>query len=129
MRKANALTGNPAVPEMRIQVRVELGAGHRIGPGKVDLLEAIGEMGSITAAGRRLGMSYRRAWLLVSALNQMFDEAVVETVAGGAHGGGARLTAFGERLVSAYRTLEKATGDVASEQLAPFRTKLARPQG
>jgi molybdate transport system regulatory protein len=129
MRKANALTENPAAPEMRIQVRIELGAGHRIGPGKVDLLEAIGEMGSITAAGRRLGMSYRRAWLLVSALNQMFDEAVVETIAGGAHGGGARLTPFGGKLVSAYRTLEKATGDAANQQLAPFRTKLALPQG
>ncbi len=128
MRKAPAPVEPSDVPELRIQVRVDLGAGHRIGPGKVDLLEAIGETGSITAAGRRLGMSYRRAWLLVSALNQMFDEAVVETVAGGARGGGARLTPFGLRLVSAYRKLEKVTVDVADEQLAPFLTKRTQPR-
>jgi molybdate transport system regulatory protein len=128
MRKAPAPVEPSGVPELRIQVRVDLGAGHRIGPGKVDLLEAIGETGSITAAGRRLGMSYRRAWLLVSALNQMFDEAVVETVAGGVRGGGARLTPFGLRLVSAYRKLEKVTVDVADEQLAPFLTKLTQPR-
>ena len=73
--KANAV---PVTPPLRLQVRVEMGAGHRIGPGKIALLEAIGETGSITAAGRRLGMSYRRAWLLVSALNRMFDDPVVD---------------------------------------------------
>ena len=127
MSKATAPVDRQAMAELRIQVRVELGAGHKIGPGKVALLEAIGETGSITAAGRRLGMSYRRAWLLVSALNQMFDEAVVETVAGGAHGGGARLTNLGAQLVVAYRTLEKAAGDAASAQLASFRSKIVRP--
>ena len=124
MSKSAAPIASQPLAGLRIQVRVELGAGHRIGPGKVDLLEAIGETGSITAAGRQLGMSYRRAWLLVSALNQMFDQAVVETVAGGAHGGGARLTPFGVRLVTAYRILEKATRAVADEQLAPFLGRL-----
>lgn len=127
MSKATAPVEQPTMAELRIQVRVELGAGHKIGPGKVALLEAIGETGSITAAGRRLGMSYRRAWLLVSALNQMFDAAVVETVAGGAHGGGARLTPFGAQLVVAYRTLEKAAGDAANTQLESFRSRIVRP--
>ena len=112
---------------LRLQVRVELGDGHRIGPGKMDLLEAIGQTGSITAAGRRLGMSYRRAWLLVSALNRMFDAPVVETVAGGAHGGGAKLTELGTELVAAYRALEKVTCDMAHERLARFQGRLARP--
>ena len=131
MSKATVPPVSPAPPadrdRLRLQVRVELGGGHRIGPGKMDLLEAIGETGSITAAGRRLGMSYRRAWLLVSALNQMFDTPVVETVAGGAHGGGAKLTDLGADLVTAYRALEKVTCDMAHERLAPFRGRLARP--
>lgn len=124
MSKTAATAPRAASGPMRLQVRVDLGFGHRIGPGKVALLEAIGETGSITAAGRRLGMSYRRAWLLVSALNQMFDGAVVETVAGGAHGGGARLTELGSQLVVAYRALEKAAESAAAEQLAPFHARL-----
>jgi molybdate transport system regulatory protein len=127
MSKATAPAAPPLPADLRIQVRVEFAEGQRIGPGKIALLEAIGETGSITAAGRRLGMSYRRAWLLVSALNQMFDAAVVETVAGGAHGGGARLTPFGASLVAAYRALEQATCDTARVQLAPFRARSAPP--
>lgn len=115
----------PPPPPLRLQVRVEMGHGHRIGPGKIALLEAIGATGSITAAGRRLGMSYRRAWLLVSALNQMFDAPVVETVAGGAHGGGARLTELGSGLVVAYRALEQQACDLAQSSLAPFQARLS----
>lgn len=114
----------PVQAQIGIQVRVEFDGGHRIGPGKIDLLQAIGDTGSITAAGRSLGMSYRRAWLLVSALNQMFDAPVVETVAGGAHGGGARLTEFGAGLIAAYRALETDAAAMAVARLGPFRTRL-----
>ena len=126
MSKAAAQPGpsadaaDPAGLGLRVQVRVEFAVGQRLGPGKIDLLEAIGQSGSITAAGRRLGMSYRRAWLLVADLNRLFDAPVVETVAGGAHGGGAKLTEIGQRLVAAYRALERDTREMAEAKLAPF---------
>ena len=114
----------PSGRPMCITLRVALSDGRRIGPGKIALLEAIGRTGSITAAGRSMDMSYRRAWLLVSAVNQMFEEAVVETAAGGAHGGGARLTEFGAGLVAAYRALERATTEAADRDLAPYLSRL-----
>ena len=73
-----------------------------LGPGKVDLLEAIGRTGSISAAGRELGMSYRRAWLLVDALNHMFPDTLVSAAPGGSHGGGAKLTDYGRGVAAAY---------------------------
>ena len=95
------------LPTVRIKVVFDDDA--RLGPGKIDLLQRVGETGSISAAGRALGMSYRRAWLLIDALNTMFDEPCVRASAGGAHGGGASLTPFGEKLVAAYRHLEQGT--------------------
>lgn len=105
-------------PAMRLRLRIDLGQGRRIGPGKIDLIEAVGRTGSIAAAGRELGMSYRRAWLLVSAVNAMFDEPVVLSHAGGREGGGAELTPFGAGLVAAYRRLEARTREAAGEELA-----------
>jgi molybdate transport system regulatory protein len=87
-----------------------------IGPGKAELIERIASTGSISAAARAMGMSYRRAWQLVEALNQDFRERVVTTAAGGERGGGARVTAFGQRLVAEYRSMEdKASGAIASD--------------
>ncbi len=106
------------------RVRVVFGE-QRLGPGKIDLLEAIGRSGSISAAGRELGMSYRRAWLLVGAVNGMFHRPVVQAAAGGAHGGGAHLTDFGRALVAAYRRIEQRTRDAIREELAPFASDLA----
>ena len=103
---------------MRLRLRLDLGQGRRIGPGKIDLLEAVGRTGSIAAAGRELGMSYRRAWLLVSAVNAMFEEPAVLSHAGGREGGGAELTPFGARLVAAYRRLEARTREAAAAELA-----------
>jgi molybdate transport system regulatory protein len=100
------------------------GEAMRLGPGKVDLLEAVGRTGSISAAGRELGMSYRRAWLLVDAVNQMFRRPVVVAAAGGAHGGGAHLTDFGRALIGAYRRIEARTLTAIREELAPFETDL-----
>ena len=90
----------------RLTVRVDLGEDRAIGPGKIRLLEAIRDTGSITKGGIALGMSYRRAWLLVDDLNNCFREPVVSTHAGGSHGGGAALTVFGSRLIDQYRAIE-----------------------
>lgn len=89
-----------------LSIRVDLPSGARIGPGKVALLEAIARTGSISAAGRALGMSYRRAWVLVEDLNRGLGQPVVATAAGGSGGGGASLTPAGETVVARYRALE-----------------------
>ncbi|ONH82566.1 LysR family transcriptional regulator [Roseomonas mucosa] len=89
-----------------MSIRLDPAPGLRIGPGKVRLLEEIGRNGSISAAGRALGMSYRRAWELVEDLNRGLGRPVVETAAGGAGGGGARLTRLGERVIREYRSIE-----------------------
>jgi molybdate transport system regulatory protein len=104
-----------AVP--RLIIRLDLG-GVRIGPGKVALLEEIGRSGSISAAGRALKMSYRRAWELVEDLNRGLGIPVVEAAAGGAGGGGARLTEAGEAVISHYRAIEAESNGAASQRLA-----------
>jgi molybdate transport system regulatory protein len=91
-----------------LTLRVDLGSGRALGPGKIRLLEAIEETGSISQAGRKLGMSYRRAWLLVDDMNNCFRDVVIEAQPGGAHGGGTTLTAFGRKLVERYRAVEAA---------------------
>lgn len=93
----------------RITVRIDFTERTRLGPGKIALLEAIGRERSISAAARALGMSYRRAWLLVDSLNRMFAEPAVSTHPGRAQGGGAELTRFGRRLIAAYRSIERQT--------------------
>lgn len=113
----------------RVRLRLDFGEGRRIGPGKIDLIDAVGRTGSIAAAGRSMGMSYRRAWLLVSAVNQMFDEPVVASHAGGREGGGAELTDFGRRLVEAYRRVEAKTRDNAARELAKAIDQLAASGG
>jgi molybdate transport system regulatory protein len=90
----------------RLTLRVELGSGRALGPGKIRLLEAIDKTGSITLAGRNLGMSYRRAWLLVDDMNNCFRRLVIETRRGGAIGGGATLAPLGKKLVERYRAIE-----------------------
>ena len=90
----------------RLTIRLDFSAGRRLGAGKVALLEAIEKTGSISAAGRAHQMSYRRAWLLVDELNQIFAEPVVSAHHGGAKGGGASLTEQGRRVVALYRHAE-----------------------
>jgi molybdate transport system regulatory protein len=95
-----------------------------IGPGKAELVERIGATGSISAAARAMGMSYRRAWQLVEALNRDFRQPVVTTAIGGPRGGGARVTPFGERLVAAFRAMEgKASAAIAAD-LRRFHRRL-----
>jgi len=92
----------PLVPKIRILI----GAVVAIGPGKADLLDAIARTGSISTAAREMGMSYRRAWLLVEAMNATFRRPLVETLTGGEGGGGARITALGEAVLRRYRVME-----------------------
>jgi molybdate transport system regulatory protein len=90
----------------RLTIRVDLGRGGALGPGKIRLLELIHDRGSISEAGRAMNMSYRRAWLLVDNLNRSFRRPVVSKQTGGRQGGGARLTPWGRRLVERYRAIE-----------------------
>ena len=91
----------------RLTIRIDLVGGNRLGPGKIALLQSIARHGSISAAGRKLGMSYRRCWLLVDTLNRMFHRPVVSTRPGGGAGGGAWLTEDGQALLDAYLAIEQ----------------------
>lgn len=96
-----------------------------IGPGKVALLEAIAETGSISGAARQLDMSYRRAWVLVDQMNQSLASPAVATAAGGAHGGGASLTATGQEIVTRYRAIENAARLAAAAEIAALTRLVA----
>src|SRR6516225_11501395 len=114
---------------LTLTLRVALGSGRALGPGKIRLLEAIEETGSISQAGRKLGMSYRRAWLLVNDMNNCFRDVVIEAQPGGAHGGGTTLTAFGQKLVQRYRAVEGAALKATRrhfEDIAPAPTPAKR---
>ena len=91
---------------LRVTLRIDVGGRATLGPGKVRLLELIAQHGSISAAGRGMGMSYRRAWALVESLNASFCEPLVSARPGGAGGGGAQLLPLGAEVVSLYRALE-----------------------
>jgi molybdate transport system regulatory protein len=91
----------------RIRIRIYFGDGHSVGPGKVQLLEAVRELGSISAAARSMGMAYRHAWELIDDMNQCFRSPVVTGTSGGRAGGGATLTPFGEEVVRRFRAMEK----------------------
>jgi molybdate transport system regulatory protein len=106
-----------------------MGAGSpAIGPGKAALVEHIAKSGSISSAARAMGMSYRRAWQLVEALNESFAEPVVVTAIGGTRGGGATVTAFGMELVSRFRAMEnKASAAIAGDLLQLTRRLKKRP--
>jgi molybdate transport system regulatory protein len=107
-------------------LRIKRGADIAVGPGKVDLLEAIAATGSITAAAKRLGMSYRRAWLLVDTMNRCFTKPVVEAEAGGKRGGGARLTAAGLLAVRHYRRIERRAEKAAAADIHALQKLLRR---
>jgi molybdate transport system regulatory protein len=102
----------------RIRLHIHLREEHSLGPGKIALLEAVREHGSISAAARALGMAYRHAWELIDDLNQGFDTQVVETASGGRSGGGARVTPFGEELIRRYRATEQATRRIVDREMA-----------
>jgi molybdate transport system regulatory protein len=109
---------------VRLTVRIDFGSDAAIGPGKIRLLEAIGKTGSISQAGRSLGMSYRRAWLLIDDLNHCFRAPVVVTKPGGAKGGGAKLTRFGVKLIEKYRAIESQAASSAKRQMRDLKSAL-----
>jgi molybdate transport system regulatory protein len=109
---------------VRLTLRVDFGTDRAIGPGKVLLLEAIRDTGSISQAGRSLGMSYRRAWLLVDDMNRCFRESLVTAQPGGSQGGGAALTAFGQKVVQKYRTIETQATAATKPQLHDLEASL-----
>jgi molybdate transport system regulatory protein len=112
----------------KLTLRVDLGSGRALGPGKVRLLEAIERTGSISQAGRTLGMSYRRAWLLVDDMNHCFRDAVIAAQPGGIHGGGATLTPFGQRLVERYRAIEADALVATRKHLHDLESALKTPK-
>jgi molybdate transport system regulatory protein len=101
--------------------RIVLGRDIAVGPGKADLLEGIRETGSIAAAGRRMGMSYKQAWLLINTMNRCFSKPLVEAAKGGRSGGGAHLTPLGEDVLTRYRRMQGATEQVIAEDLAALK--------
>lgn len=118
MKPKHAVTG--------ARLRVVLGPGIALGPGKADLLDAIADTGSISAAGRKLKMSYRRAWLLVEELNGSFQSELVAADKGGAHGGGARLTELGARVLKHFRSMERKTSKAIAADLSALAA-IAKP--
>lgn len=118
------MTGAPDIPEPRLRMRIVFGAREMIGPGKAELLERIGQTGSIAAAGREMGMSYKRAWELVGTLNAMFRDPLVVSTRGGPGGGGAVLTVSGKQVLTLYRTFEREAAAAGAEQLAALRDLL-----
>ena len=111
----------------RLTIRLDFEAGRRLGAGKVALLESIDRTGSISAAGRAQGMSYRRAWLLVDDLNQLFAAPLVVAHHGGANGGGAALTDQGRRIVALYRDAEAKMRSAAGAEIDAIERGLAPP--
>ncbi len=125
-RYQRAMTRDTTPPGVRLRLVFEPDTA--FGPGKADLLEGIAETGSIAAAGRRMGMSYKRAWTLVEEMNGMFELPLVHSSRGGAAGGGARLTADGERALDLYRRLEAKAREAGRNEIAQLRA-MARGAG
>ena len=120
-RRAAAPGGTRAAT---LTIRVDFGAFGYLGPGKIALMELISKHGSISAAGREMGMSYRRAWLLVDEINHIFREPLVEAQMGGAGGGGARLTKLGRDVVGRYRAIEGAAATASAADLRALKAAL-----
>ena len=108
----------------RLTIRLDFEAGRRLGAGKIALLESIEKTGSISAAGRAHAMSYRRAWLLVDELNQLFAEPLVAAHHGGSKGGGAALTDHGRRIVALYRAAEAKMRSAAQGEIEAIERDL-----
>ncbi len=126
MRPGSVATRRTGGADAQFRLRITKGDDIAVGPGKVDLLEAIAATGSITAAAKRLSMSYRRAWLLVDTMNRCFRGPVVEAEAGGARGGGTALTPLGAEVVRRYRRAEALAAKAAAVELAALGRLLRR---
>lgn len=107
-----------------VRLRIVLQADIAIGPGKADLMDGVKETGSIAAAGRRMGMSYKRAWYLIDAMNRCFKTPLVVAVKGGRAGGGAHLSPLGEEVLRRYRHMEELSTRALAEDLRALRNAL-----
>lgn len=118
----------PRTGALALKVQLFAGDERALGPGRADVLAAIAREGSISAAGRSLGMSYRYTWALVDSMNRCFRDKLVEAAPGGKAGGGAGLTEAGARVLAAYRALEAQV--IAGAQGEPLETlsALLRPE-
>jgi molybdate transport system regulatory protein len=127
-KRAKALArGHQDEPRQALlTIRIDFGECGNLGPGKVALMELISKRGSISAAGKEMGMSYRRAWLLVDEINQIFRKPLVEKQMGGSGGGGARLTEFGRDVVSRYRSIEVAAATATAADVKVLKSSLPR---
>jgi molybdate transport system regulatory protein len=123
-----AMAKGTGIKRPSLSVRIDFYPEGRIGPGKIELLEKIAALGSISAAGRAMGMSYRRAWELVEEINRIFGQPAASRQAGGKHGGGATLTPFGLSLVARYRAIERAAFDAARLDLDALQTEFKLPR-
>ncbi len=115
----------PVLPSALGHLRVVLSETAYIGPGRADLLEGIAATGSIAAAGKAMGMSYKRAWGLVQALNDGFGAPLVETNRGGAAQGGAVLTALGQAVLAHYRAMQSKAESAIADDVAALRQRLS----
>ena len=120
-----AMAKSSAKPLPSLSVRIDLDTEGRIGPGKIQLLENIRTCGSISAAGRAMDMSYKRAWDLVDEINRICRHAAVERQTGGKNGGGAVLTPFGTSLVARYRRIERAAATAVRKELVALRAEIS----
>ena len=111
-----------------LSLRIDLDREGRIGPGKIELLENIRKFGSISAAGRAMDMSYKRAWDLVDEINRICRQAAVERQTGGKNGGGAALTPFGISLVARYRKIEREAASAVRKELLGLQSDIGKPK-
>jgi molybdate transport system regulatory protein len=109
-----------------IRFRIDFSENSNLGPGKIALLEGISTCGSLSEAARRMGISYRRAWLLLDSLNNSFDLPATVNSVGGPGGGGAEVTPFGVLLIERYREVERKLNDIAGECLEEIRRRVIR---
>ncbi|SDO15405.1 molybdate transport system regulatory protein [Filomicrobium insigne] len=119
-----ARSGDVSKPELFI--RLKFSEGSFLGPGKVELLEGIEKYGSIVAAGKAMGMSYKRAWYLADEINEMFEQPVVVKKHGGKAGGGAELTDHGREIVAHYRSVQKLSAEAAATHIRKIRKALRK---
>src|SRR6201995_6132295 len=126
MRRTMRKSPSPSLPSL--SVRIDLDPEGRIGPGKILLLENINSCGSISAAGRAMNMSYKRAWDLVDEINRICQRAAVERQTGGKNGGGAMLTPFGLSLVQRYRKIEGDAASAVKKETAALSSDIRRPR-
>jgi molybdate transport system regulatory protein len=128
IRKPDSMQKSADASLPTLSLRIDLDAEGRIGPGKIQLLEKIQEFGSISAAGRAMDMSYKRAWDLVDEINRICRQPVVERQTGGKNGGGAALTPFGVSLVTRYRKIERDAASAVRKELQALRSDIGRPK-